>query len=84
MIRMIEPPVTIRRKIEDITYEESTLEEVKERVRHDMVDEGFTNLDGPEFENRVQEELLEMAVNSTMYSQGDNRLHNDITHEFDD
>lgn len=81
---MISGEITVERTIEDITYEEGTIEEVKDRVRHEMVDDGFTDVSGSEFEKRVEEELLKMAQDATLYSQGENRLANDITHTLAD
>lgn len=81
---MISGEITIERTIDNITYEEGTIEEVKDRVRHEMVDEGFTDVSGAEFESRVEEKLLEMAQDATLYSQGENRLANDITYTLTD
>jgi hypothetical protein len=81
---MISGEITVERTIQDVTYEESTIEEVKDRVRHEMVDDGVTDLSGSEFEKRVKEELLDMARDATLYSQGDNRLAHDITHTLTD
>lgn len=78
---MNESKYRVERTIEDVVVEEETVEEVQKRVRKEMIDEGQTTLDEDEVEKRVQEELLELAVDRTLYSQGDNRLHNEVTHD---
>lgn len=65
----------------DLTFEEQTVEEVRERVRHNMIDEGETSLDEDEVEQRVRDRLLDIAQERTLQEQGDNRLHRDVDHE---
>lgn len=71
---------TVERSIENITFPEKEVEEVRERVRHEMIDAGETSLDEEEVEQRVQERLVDIARDRTLNEQGDNRLHNDINH----
>lgn len=76
-----DPAYVVRRTIEDVEFSASHVDEIRESVRHDMVDEGHETLDPEVVEERVQERLLEIARDNTLYSQGDNRLHTDINHE---
>lgn len=71
---------TVERTIENVEFEESHVEEIREQVRHNMVDEGHTNINEDEVEERTKERLVELAEDRTLHEQGDNRLHHDISH----
>lgn len=72
---------TVERDIENVEFDEMVIEEVRERIRKELVEEKKSvKLDETIVEERVQEELFEIAVQRTMEQQGDNRLHLDIVH----
>lgn len=73
------PKITVKREIEDIVIEESRFDEITKNVKKELIDEGKPITD-ERVEEKRKEEILDIAVQNTLYSQGDNRLHNDITH----
>ena len=75
---------TIKRTISDVEFGESHVEEIRESVKHELVEEGKTNLKESTIERRTKERLLEIAEDQTLMNQGDCRLHTEISHELDE
>lgn len=72
---------TVQRTIADVEFEEERVDEIRKKVRKDLIDEGRPDAPDSVVEQRVKERLVEIARDDTLHSQGDNRLHNDIDHE---
>lgn len=70
----------ITRTITNITFSETELEELRTNIKKDLIDEqgDFTEY---EVEERLKEKCMELAKDRTMYDQGDNSLHHDISYE---
>jgi len=71
----------VERDIKDVEFDEVQIEEIRERIRKELVEEkSSVELDEALVEERLQEELFEIAVQRTLQQQGDNRLHLDVRH----
>lgn len=80
---MSETKYTVERSIEDVEFTEDDIEEVRERVRKQLVEEGYEVEDITEdlVQSRVEDKLVQMVKEQTNYQQGDNRLTRKISYE---
>lgn len=71
----------VEREITDIEFDEMQIEEIRKRIRKELVEEtGSVEFDEELVEERLQQELFEIAVQKTMEQQGHTDLHLDIRH----
>jgi len=77
------PKVTVQREIENVVIEEGQFEEITKDVKKELIDENKPITD-ENIEEKRRKRILDIATNMTMYDQGDNRLHNKITHRLED
>lgn len=70
---------TVERTIEDVEFGGRHVDEIRESVKKDMVEDGVT-ITETRVENRLRERLKEIANDRTLNEQGDNRLHHSIDH----
>lgn len=76
------PKVTVQREIENVVIEEEQFEDITKRVKKELIDENKPITD-ENIEEKRRKEILDIATNMTLYDQGDNRLHNEITHSIE-
>lgn len=68
---------TVERTIEDVEFDERTIEELRAEIQHDLLEEGKPQHE-EKIEKRLEEKLVDLAWNRTLFAQGDADLHLDI------
>jgi len=81
---MSDETYTVKREIENVTFTEEKVERIRKEVKKELIDEGRDNVPESVIESKVKDRLVEIAVDNTLYSQGDNRLHNKINHTIEE
>ena len=77
--QMTDDSFVVEREIEDVTFSQSFVEEIRQKIKKDQVDE-FGSVQEQMLEDAVEARLLEIAKQRTLNNQGDCRLHLSITH----
>lgn len=71
---------TVERSIEDVEFPDTQVEEFRQSIRKDLVDEGYTTIPDDIVQERLEEKLMEVARDMTLSAQGHNDLHLDISY----
>jgi len=80
VILMTDDSFVVQREIEDVTFSQSFVDKIRQKIKKDQIDE-FGSVQEQMLEDAVEARLLEIAEQRTLNNQGDNRLHLSIDHE---
>jgi len=76
---MADDQCVVEREIEDVTFSQSFVEEIRQKIKKDQIDE-FGSVQEQMLDDAVEARLLDIAEQRTLNNQGDCRLHLSIDH----